>query len=51
MIHDLLKLVYIGDVYKAKMFMTATCDSHYCTCLGHLGWCNTDRIVSIGQGK
>jgi len=47
MIHDLLKLVYI-DV---KMLLTATCDSHYCTCLRHLGWCNTDRIVSIGQGK
>jgi hypothetical protein len=23
----------------------------YCTCLGHLGRCDTDRIVSIGQGK
>ncbi len=27
------------------------CNSHYCTCLGHLGQHDTDRIVSIGQGK
>ncbi len=26
---------------------TATHDSHCCTCLGHLGWCTTDRIISI----
>ncbi len=26
---------------------TATCDSHYCTCFGHLGRCDTDRIISI----
>jgi hypothetical protein len=26
---------------------TATDDSHYCTCLGHLGRYDTDRIVSI----
>ncbi len=25
--------------------------SHYCTCLGHIGWHNTDRIIPIGQGK
>ncbi len=31
----------------AKMPATATRDSHYCTCLGHLGWGNTDRINSI----
>ncbi len=37
---------------------TVTRDSHYCTCLGHLGWQDTDRIISIfchaaqgGQGK
>jgi hypothetical protein len=37
---------------------TETSDSHHCTCLGHLGQCDTDRIVSIyyraaqgGHGK
>ncbi len=30
---------------------TATWDSHYCTCLGHLGHCDRDRIISIGQGE
>ncbi len=30
---------------------TATHDSHYYTCLGHLGQLNTDRIISIDQGK
>jgi len=42
--------MYVGDVFKAKMPATATSESHYCTCLGHLGWRNTNRIVSIGQG-
>ncbi len=27
--------------------MTATHGSHYCTCLGHLGWHDRDRIISI----
>ncbi len=42
----------------AKLSAIATHISHYCTCLGHLGRCNTQRIVSIfcratqgGQGK
>jgi hypothetical protein len=46
----------------AKLIMitpaTATSDTHHCSCLGHLGRCDTDRIVSIsccaaqgGQGK
>ncbi len=26
---------------------SVTCDSHYCTCLGHLGQRDTDRIISI----
>ncbi len=26
---------------------TMTCDSQYYTCLGHLAWSNTDRIISI----
>jgi hypothetical protein len=46
-----LWIVYIGVVLKAIMLATATCDSHYCTCLGHLGRCDRDRIISIGQGK
>ncbi len=46
-----VKYVYIGDVFKAKMPVTVTCDSHYCTCLSYLGWRYSDRIISIGQGK
>ncbi len=46
-----LWIVYIGIVLKAIMLATATCDTHYCTCLGHLGRCDRDRIISIGQGK
>ncbi len=44
--------------FLAEPSMTVTCDSHYCTSLGHLGWHDTDGIVSIfchaaqgGQGK
>jgi len=33
------------------MPVTATIDSYYCTCLGHLGRHDMDRIISIGQGK
>ncbi len=40
-------IVYIGVVFKAIMSATATCDSHYCTCLGHLGYCDRDRIIYI----
>jgi hypothetical protein len=29
------------------MLVTATSDSHHCSCFGHLGWRDTDRIVSI----
>jgi len=47
----ILRLVYIGDVFKVEMLATLTRDSHYCTCLGHLGWCDTDVIVAVGQGK
>ncbi len=32
---------------KAKMLAISTCDSHCCTCLGHLGGRNTNRIGSI----
>jgi len=34
-------------VMTTIMLVTATRDSHHCTCLGHLGWCDTDRIISI----
>ncbi len=27
--------------------VTATYNSYYCACLGHLGRCDTDRIISI----
>ncbi len=46
-----LSHVYIGDGFEAKMLTTAARDSHYCTCLGHLGWHNKDLIISIDQGK
>jgi len=32
---------------KAIMQGAPTCDSHYCTLLGHFGCCNRDRIISI----
>jgi hypothetical protein len=41
----------IGNVLKAKTPVTATCDSHYYTCLGHLGRHDTDRNISIDQAK
>jgi len=25
-------------ILRQKMLATLTCSSHYCTCLGHLGW-------------
>ncbi len=44
--------------FIAIILATVTSDTHHCSCLGHLGWCDTDRIVSIscyaaqgGQGK
>ncbi len=39
--------MYIGIVFKVIMLATATRDSHYFTCLGHLGWHDRDRILSI----
>jgi len=47
----LLRCISIGEVFRMKTPATATHDSHYYTCLGHLGQLNTDRIISIGQGK
>ncbi len=40
-------IVYIGVELKAITPATATGDSNYCTCLGHLGRRDTDGIVSI----
>ncbi len=34
------RLVYLGDDFKANMLVTMTSESHYCTCPGHLGWCD-----------
>ncbi len=31
-----------------KTSATGVSDSHYCASLGHLGWRDTDRIISIG---
>ncbi len=42
-----LWIVYIGAVFEVITPATATYDSHYCTCLGHLGHCDRDRIISI----
>jgi len=42
-------------MFVSKTIGNSTLTSHYYTCLGHLVWRNTDRIVSIycqgGQGK
>ncbi len=53
-----LKLHFHWRYFKAKTQATLTLDSHYGTCLGHLGRGDTDRIISIlchaahgGQGK
>jgi hypothetical protein len=43
--------VNIDVVFKAIALATAAHDSQYCTCLGHLGLYDRDRIISIGQGK
>ncbi len=42
-----LWIIYIGEACKAKLLATLTCDNDYCTCLGHLGRHDTDRIISI----
>jgi hypothetical protein len=39
-----LWIVYIGIIFKLILLATATRDSHYCTCLCHLGQID-------GQGK
>jgi hypothetical protein len=45
--------MYIDNVFKAKMPVTATHDSHYCTCLGHLWWRkeNRNNPISVAPPK
>ncbi len=38
-----LSSLYIGHVFKAITAVTGTHDSHYCTCLGHLGLGDINR--------
>jgi hypothetical protein len=40
---------FYGSLTLARF--VSHCDIAFLTCLGHLGQCDTDRIVSIGQGK
>ncbi len=43
-----LRLMYIGYVCKQnRQWQRHVTVTTYCTCLGHLGWRDTDRIVSI----
>ncbi len=45
-------IVHYGSFTLAKFVSETVSDSDMKqTCLGHLGWCDTDRIISIGQGK
>jgi hypothetical protein len=53
-----VKFIATSVKFIATTVRTATSDTHHCSCLGNLGQCNTDRIVSIsccatqgGQGK
>jgi hypothetical protein len=48
------KLVSNGNVFEVKMPLTVTRDSHYCTCLGHLGWrryTNRNDPISVALPK
>jgi len=38
-----LRTVHIDNVFEVKMPASGTCASHYCTCLGHLGWGDKNR--------
>jgi hypothetical protein len=56
-VHWLMDGLHLRDLY-AKMPVISRRNIAFLTCLGHLGQCNTDRIVSIsghvaqgGQGK
>jgi len=42
-----LRLMYIGEVYWQKYRRQWQTTDGLCTCLGHLGRCDTDRIISI----
>ncbi len=53
-----LKAVFTLAKFSKIMPATATSNSHHCSCLGHLGRCDTNGIVSTsccvaqgGQGK
>ncbi len=39
--------VFILAKFITITLATATSDTHHCSCLGHLGWRDTDRVVSI----
>jgi hypothetical protein len=41
-VHE-IRRISIGEVFKSKMAVTASHDSHYCTCLYLLGRCDTYR--------
>ncbi len=47
----MFSLAKVRAITPEIMPVTATSDSHYCTCLGPLGRRDTDRIISIGKGK
>ncbi len=42
-----LKLCLHWQSFSTIMPATTSHDSHDCTCLGHLGWRDTDGIISI----
>jgi hypothetical protein len=42
-----VKVVFTLAKFRAITTATATCDSHYCTCLGYLGQRDMDMIISI----
>jgi len=47
----MLTLAKLRAIMPMIMPTTATSDSHHCTCLGHLGWCDRDRNDPYCQGK
>jgi hypothetical protein len=51
-----LRLMHIFNDFKAKMLITATCNSYSCTCLGRLGWLgrynkNRNDPISVAPPK
>ncbi len=45
-----MSLITEGTTYKFVVLQQSL-DCRDSTCLGHLGRCNTDRFISMGQGK